>query len=287
MKLAVLAAAVAASFSIAAANAAVIVSWGGDYLTTTVNLPARATGTTSNGDFDGQADGFDSRRLVAYSETVARNPTIGAGYSGSSARFYGGLDLYEYDHAAAGAFPNHDDWNIENSSTVDRINLRIQPSGTPVGGGSITGATFGLYTWLKADFLNGFDAQQTVLDSLSVTLLDNAYSLRWVVKHAGQYYISQETESGGNATKSLDLSTQWSVYNPLTQIQFDAGSATFAPVILNDVEAVGVYYQQLNQPTSAQRLRITAVFAEGSPIPEPASALLLGFAGLALLRRRR
>lgn len=235
-----------------------IVNWSGDYVTSSQSLPARNGGTTSNGDFGGPGPNPDYRRLVAYSETTARNPTIGPSYgtsTGQSARFYGGLDVIELNGTTT---PNHDDWNIVQNTAGDRINVRIQPnSGT-------TGETFGLYTWLKADFLNGYDAQTVELSSLSVMLIENAYTLRWVVKNDGQYYISDQTATG-TGTKSLNLATaEWSSYDPIIQIRFDAAMATFAPVAMDDVEAVGLYYQELNQPSSARRLTISAVTAQAA-----------------------
>lgn len=231
-----------------------LVSWGGDYVSSSVVLPARNQGTTSTGDFDGNADAPDSRRLVAFSETTPLNPNISSSYNGSSARFYGGLDVYEFNSTG---FPDHDDWNIEQRVGGDRINLRIQRSS-----GSAGGQTFGLYVWLKADFLNGFDAQPVSLSSLSVAVADNNYTLRYVVKNAGQYYISQQTQTGGDSTEALSLTTQWAPYDPQSEVRFDAGSASFAAVSLNNVEAVGVYFQEINQPVGGRRLRIASVLAE-------------------------
>jgi len=259
--------------------ATMIVDWGGDYVSTSQNSPRRTSGSSSTGDFDGDTVEDDRRYLVAYSEVTALNPAIGASYNGTSAQFYGGIDNRAYN---ASVNLNLDDYNIE-QGTADRINLRIQNSET----GSTGGQTFGLYTWLQPDFLNGGNSGTWGLSSMSISVLDNAFTLRWLVKNNGQWYISQETESGASQTDVWESSgAQWSVYDPATSILFDDGSATFSDVSMSDVEGVGIYFQNLNTGTTAQRLRITDFQVEA--IPEPSAVMFLGgFGLLALFRRRR
>lgn len=270
-----------AALSGGVAQAALLVNWGGDYVTGNANF-ARAT---ANNEF-AYPSGTGRSKVVAWNESTALNPS--ASYSGVSSTFYGGY------------FSSHDGTNttapkitttarITESGTTDRIYLRLQtPADT-----SKTAASVGAgVAWLKSDFLNNSTATITfdTTSSLNITLqtLTSGVDLRWMVKDGTQWYVSNTTNTT-SGSKSLSgaslLAETWLAFNPSTSLLEPSG--TYASHSFTNITAVGYSgWMDISSALLTTSDIVVTAFSVNA-IPEPSSALLGGLGLLAMLRRRR
>jgi hypothetical protein len=270
----------------------------------------------------------------AYSESVSltgpaagRNvggtPTSGnyqtySGYSGpavygayrltttaNTAGFSNPFVNYNSTNATATSSSYFDTGLRNNLSTLggnDAITVFSGAAGTAASAGSLTFNTSLLLTAnLGGSF--GFGATDTIT---ATAVRGNATgftgSARVVIKQNGQYYVSDFSKSIGTTSTAIsfnatDLAGNWSLYAPLTTIDYSVSSSatldlssgvTWGGVLLNaafdrtyssGASAPGFYN------LSASELTITA-----TAIPEPSTAALAAGAlglGLALFSRRR
>ncbi|MCC5805822.1 MAG: PKD domain-containing protein [Opitutales bacterium] len=124
-----------------------------------------------------------------------------------------------------------------------------------------SGSAYGalMIWWSKEDFLAGYDAEPLSAERTFAAVDVNApYHL--LVRQNGQYYISQLVTGSGSAQLAAQT---WTPYDPVgggttgffanrSEDQlFPAGGLAFAPVELDDIEAVGIYTERIN--TTANR----------------------------------
>ncbi|MCC5841199.1 MAG: PKD domain-containing protein [Opitutales bacterium] len=146
-------------------------------------------------------------------------------------------------------------------------------------GGSTHAAT--LIWWSKEDFLGGFDQSALNAADTHVTVdVNGPYHI--LVRQNGQHYIS-EAFAHGDAIALAALT--WAVIDPAaggvlglfanaSAGQVSAASAlTFAPVTLNNIEAIGLYTERTGAGTGSQFLlggfNVTHGADGGEPPPPP------------------
>ena len=141
----------------------------------------------------------------------------------------------------------------------------------------------------------GFDDTSSL--SLRVEFQGSVSSrtLNWVVKNDGTYYLN--TDGGGNTgfgvkTLSNPNAGNWVTFDPNANggdlSLLDAQTAGGSPVIFNDIEAVGMFWEgQGSGGTATYQFSSLTVDAVAVPIPEPGSLALAGAGAGALLLRRR
>lgn len=270
-----------ATLSGGSANAALLVNWGGDYVSANVNF-ARST---ANNAF-AYPSGTGRSKVVAWNESTALSPS--ASYSGVSSTFYGGY-FASHDGTVTNAPNITTSARITNSGTTDQIFLRLQtPADT-----SKTAASVGAgVAWLKSDFLNNSTATITfdTTSSLNITLqtLTSGADLRWMVKDGAQWYVSNtaHTTSGSKSLSGASLLAEtWLAYNPGSSLLEPSG--TYASHNFTDITAVGYFGWMDISGTALTTSDIVVTAFSANAIPEPYSALLGGLGLLALLRRRR
>ncbi|RRJ95580.1 PEP-CTERM sorting domain-containing protein [Opitutaceae bacterium TAV4] len=230
-----------------------------------------------------------SNGVVAFSDTVARNP--GNPYPGGqpSGTYYGG--------AASTNASGITVWRILNGGEGnDAINF----AGPLVSGETLTA----LFLWGKNDFLGGYnaDAKNARLTAFNATInhagsgtLLNTSVARWVVQVSpGTYYVSDAfTTTTIVTTYSLSNpeSVNWFKLEPGTSLT--AIGAKWAEPDFSNVTAVGLWWQLKALGTvAAAEGRITAFSATAtSTIPEPSSYALLAtgliVSATLLIRRRK
>lgn len=129
-----------------------IVNWGGtDYVTATRQYRGN-DGATGTLDWDGDGND-DGCRYFVFSESLELNPIIGANDSGSSDRFYGGIEKWRVNGGIAGTGGE----SVNDNAAGDRHQVN-DTNGSDR-------RHYGLWVWAKADFLAlsglpvvGFDA---------------------------------------------------------------------------------------------------------------------------------
>jgi PKD repeat protein len=162
--------------------------------------------------------------------------------------------------------------------TVTQIILNTSTSGSAYAAQAIW--------WEKADFLAGYDdtplsAAQTFA-SVDVTM-----PYHMLVRQNGQFYISQLVTGSG----AVSLAAQtWTPYNPdgggplglfanvVEGEVLGVGSLPFAPVTLDNIEAIGVYAERIgttaNRSFALREFRVVTVLEEDSPPADPYTAWL-------------
>ena len=193
-----------------------------------------------------------SAMSLTYSETSAINPVQGTSYypdaAGRNPVFYGSHSTYNNGIGTARGAEIHD-----SSTTQDDIwiNGHVEP---------LTNFQ-GMVTWLKADFLVSSD----VIDSFTISIRKrnstDTSTFRWLIKKDGQYYISTQTQSvsSTNFTNySVDASSlTWKELTPFGWNGNTPGvatiGATVTPLTLDNVTAVGYYYDTTNGNTTTNR----------------------------------
>jgi hypothetical protein len=281
MKAKLIALSVAAALSAGSAHAALLVNWGGDYVTANVNF---ARSTTNNA--FAYPSGTGRSKVAAWNESTALSPS--SSYSGVSSTFYGGF-FASHDGTVTNAPNITTSARIANSGTTDQIYLRLQ---TPLDASKTAASVGGGVAWLKSDFLNNSTATITfdTTSSLNITLqsLTSGAEVRWMIKDGTQWYVSNaaHTSSGSKSLSGASLLAEtWLAYDPGSSLLEPTG--TFVSHNFTDITAVG-YFGWMDISSSALTttdIIVTAFSVDA--IPEPSSALLGGLGLLALLRRRR
>lgn len=161
-------------------------------------------------------------------------------------------------------------WNLNATSLGERLALRNDNSnGDSIRIGSDNGANrriYGMVLWKQADFLNGGAGGTVRLEGesiISARLGNNAnhFVIRFVVKQAGQWYLSQTNMAVTGTFAITDWTAErWAAYNPmsaLTGLRANgtgaASNLSYGIVAMTDVESVGIYAESLNNLTASDR----------------------------------
>ena len=253
----------------APAHAALLVDWGGNYVSA---QQAFSNPTPSDGKLATQYGGFSGSNPLLLSP--------GTGYGGTSDIFYGQV----VRTAGAGTFTNLNGnvptAIVQDNSSSDRLQVQL-----------INSAASALFLWQQPDFLNGlntgtlnFATGSTV--SFTVDTYVNAVPGRAVLESGGSYYISNAVFSG-TGTTTVDLTTlSWFNYDPVNAIGTIGSSASLVSGgVISNVTEVGFYTGVANAPSNA--VRVSSVEFNYVPVPEPSGfALLAAGIGLMVIRRK-
>jgi hypothetical protein len=284
------------------ARAGTIVNWSGDYVSS-VEIGYRngtSTGLT-NVEWGDDASNDDSARRFDFSESIQLNPTIGGSYSGSSARFYGGLELWYVDGGASAPSTSRGG-RVRNNSATD-YHLVYLDNGA-------NRRAYALWTWMKPDFLDAsltgatvavtFDTTSSL--SLDVTLNNaNHYWYRFVVKSGDQYYLSSFTQTNdATLTGTALMSTTWALYSPALNLQANPGvtdngvggasrllTYSYTTSVLTNIQAVGLYAESTGTGGGDRNFQWASFSVSAVVIPEPSTLALVGFGLLATVALRR
>ncbi len=265
-----------------------LVNWGGNYVAGNVGTPRGATNVNTTG-YIGQ--------LWGYNATVPISPGIGSSYSGTSAKFYGVAQLTT---KLGGANGSHQ-VQIQNNAEQDRIYVQTRGLNVNTLPGDTANAQ-GFFFWNKEDFLDGESLSEPLqLSSLSELYLNAPYgrvsnsTVRFAVQSGGVWYLSEKAlvtgEKLATALGSITLTelsesawAQWGVQASPTSL-LDAAPGTFDVLgsTLNDITAVGFYYDATYIKSNAVMLGFSEFRVTATTIPEPGTTAMLGGAALLLI----
>ena len=291
------------------AQAATIVNWGGNYVSADQGFVG--VGQKSNGIlFNTSDDTGEETQGKRFNQTIALSPTIGANYSGTSARFFGG-----YANARKNA--SNVSAGFTTQAVVDGVTDVASIIHSQGGGSTSQPRLFASYfTWVKADFSgittetlsldNSGDLQVNSISFTTATVQAMANSsLRWFIQSGGNFYLSDTDLTGDSniasdttySSTALELAAMTWRQVPLTDNSLsrmfvdDGFPGGIAGSTLTDIQAIGVYGDSSKTGGSADTVQFSMksfqVDAVESAIPEPASLSLLAAGALLLLPRRR
>jgi len=267
------------------ANAALVVDWGGDYVSSDQGFGLADDTFTNNIDYGYGTSAADYYKMQHFdSGTALIDPTTNPNYTGSA--IYGAV--------ATGA---EDLRGTQNMSSVDsRSEIRNNGANDLLVLGSNNNRIMEFATlWDIAD--------GTAVDSFSVGINFMATpgtagagatyaSLHYMVEQGGSWYISETsyTADGSNTLSGVDLTNELWVPVTLNDGSFTNMNFTKtggSTLTLNDVDWVGLYSSFYVTASGDEQVEISSF--EVNAVPEPSTfALLGGFAalGAVLLRRR-
>jgi hypothetical protein len=157
----------------------------------------------------------------AFSDTVPLNPSTG--YTGTA--FYGGF-IASNDGKLASS-------SVVNSSTGDKIDLRVQDAAT------LHGCLF----FDSADFHGADDGPFTFgkYSVLRIKLDRHPGSLRFLVRNGTDYFVSEVPidQSGELRFRSDDDDGKWAPYHPASSLNFD-NSQAFATRNFDTITGIGI-----------------------------------------------
>lgn len=259
-------------------NAAVIIDWGGDYVSSDTSLngtPTSAGGTTT----------------YAYSTTEVKSP--------AGPNFYGAFSL---TNESGSGTPQFSSVGYSLSAT-DTIRLGATPD---IGSTSLTAR--GLLFFQKPDFLGGGASNAVTLDASS--------SLKFNVTSSGaggtgrirqtkaavyasvggvwDWYVSLATKAGTTLYEYNDLGGEsWALYSidgatsPLNNASTNSLDYTTLGSAFEDVSKVGYFYNYKTIEGNNFSFYVDSIDFNASVVPEPTVGALLGVgAFLTLLLRR-
>lgn len=164
-------------------------------------------------------------------------------------------------------------------------NLQIQVNDLGADGRSATG----MWVWIKEDFQNGLDSSNVFLGAGSLLSADLANVgflnavFKMAVNQGGSWYVSEQSKTTVDVEVfNLDPSaTNWAEIDTNT---YAIGS--FAELVLDDVQGVGLYFTGDRAGTTQLNLQLRGY--EAVAIPEPTTTvLLMGVIGLLFISIRR
>jgi len=258
-----------------ALNAALMVDWGGNYV-------------SSNAPFSNPDNGATPPVAVTqYGGFSGGSPLLlspSNGYSGTSSIFYGQIirtsGTATFTSTPSGTLGGT---RVTDASSTDQLALKLDSSNASA-----------LFLWKQTNFLNGLNTGildlgagstvSTTVDTFAIGVAGRA-----VVKSAGSYYISSAIFSG-TGTSSLDLTTlSWSTYDPATSISSIGSSfGLVSGGVIGDVTEIG-FFTGVNGGTNAVRLSSVEFNFSPAAVPEPSSYALLagGVSAFFVLRRKK
>lgn len=231
----------------------------------------------------------------AFSDTNPLSPT--ANYNGPT--FHGG-----YQFTSTTIQKNISRQRVDNDTNPTDVDQILLQGHNSEGWAGTTMSLHGTYVFKQADFNPGYKSGAISLDGLSVEYTgygsdDLVLTGRFVVEKDDQYYVSQSTIDLLKWTGSYDISgttlasEQWAIYNPESSLDFDASSAVFNSLNLEQITAIGLYFEddewEGGVSQTAFSLGISSFEASGTMIPEPSTslAMLVAIGCLSLVGRRR
>ncbi len=229
----------------------------------------------------------------SFSDTGALSPF--SGYSGPV--FYGGYDFSSSTINPESGISRQQVRN--NYAGADQIYLKC--TNYPDGWAGSDLSLHAMFLFKQESFNPGFTAGDIGVDSFSVSWgsvnVSETFDLTgyFSVQIDGVYYLSQTTfnmSTDGSFSLSDLSSEQWAVFDPESSLDFDQGSAVYTSLALENVTAVGVYFEddvwEGGEYDAAFDLGIKSFEVSGTTIPEPAHmSILLGVVCLIGLRRFR
>jgi hypothetical protein len=250
-------------FPLTALPGAMLVDWGGQYVTGNAAL---SNGSTASMNYGGFTDG--DPQLISPS----------AGYSGP--QFHGQIN-WPSENTGIGALTGNGGQMV-NNNTTDRLELKR--------GGSSLAA---LILFRQGTFLNGLNSGNVSFDSSSTVSMNiNTFALydagRVVIRLEGGsldgYYVSQEAPFNGLNLKSANLtSLTWLAYDPATNLRtFGSAVNILEGGLINHVTEVGFYAQQAAGAANSDSTAFRLDSFEVTAVPEPGAGVAI-FLGLALL----
>ncbi|MBE2205131.1 MAG: PEP-CTERM sorting domain-containing protein [Chthoniobacterales bacterium] len=249
----------------ATGNAATLVSWGGDYLTTSLQNFVLPTATDNSG-----------VRTYEYSASTAIDPGSGV-YSGP--KFYGALQ----NNSGTSTPADFDASRVIDNSGTNQIRVW---GNTPSAGitNTITGLIF-----FKPTLNIGETASFGVSDQLNMTISMTGASrlARFAVLNNGQWYLSDDNFTANGAKSITPNGEMWGAWNPTgAPLASTPGSYTTNGSTFTDIEAVG-YYFNISNTGANSRIDLTSYTATGTVVPEPGIVGLLACAGMGWMGVRR
>jgi hypothetical protein len=246
-----------------ASEAAVVVNWGGDSVSTNVLF------ANPNGNNYGGFSGDDPLQI---------SPT--SSYTGGT--FYGQVAWSET--GSDGSYGQ-----VNNSSSADRIEIKRYDTDLRA-----------VILWKQADFLNGLSSGNVGFDATSTVSANIATDVNFepghvVVRLEGGahdgYYISSQTPFDGSGDKSATFtSLTWLAYDPATSL------TTFGSAVnllsnatsgtIEHVTEVG-FYARSNHASAANAFRVSTFQVSAAAVPEPATLTVLGAGAWMMLSARR
>ncbi len=218
-----------------------------------------------------------------FSDTVALSPS--SGYSGPT--FYGG---YRFSSSTIDkGFTREQIRNAASPSTTDQLYLQSYQAGGWLGSNL---SLHGIYIFKQADFTAGHQTGSVALDGLSFQWVGYGNTQgaetfdfvgRLVVQIDNVYYLSQTSISLANYNGNFSISgptlatEMWTAYDPNASLDFDPGAATFSPLNLEGVTAVGLHFEEdgwagTDAAGAAYGFGVISFAATGTTVvPEPSS----------------
>lgn len=205
-----------------------VVQWG--YGSSSGEFRGGANPTQTVMDLSGNGVAEDLRIEYEFSETLPLSPTDG-GYT--EVPVYGGIRGDILRHSPSRRF--------DTRTLGSNFSLRLQRDA------ALHMAVF----WAKDDFLNGGDEKRVSFGEGShirmggIDRWENLGDVRWLVREGDTYFVSEATFPGpdGGAVR-IDFTGGpdeglWAPHDPAADLNFDAASAQWEPMVFDDVTAIG------------------------------------------------
>ncbi|QYY36702.1 hypothetical protein [Ruficoccus sp. ZRK36] len=211
-----------------------------------------------------------------FSDTSELSPA--SSYTGP--QFFGGYVLTSTDIATG--YNRQQVRTTTGNPTLDRMVLQFDNI-------DYTGTTLsfaGVYIFKQDQFNPGYTSGAVSIDGF-YSIDSQCFSglncdARWVVEIDDVYYVNNSVFSL-NGTRELTgenlQNALWAVYDPATSLNFDQSSAVFSSLALDNVAAVGLYFEKDSftvTGTQAPTLMIGNIQVTGTIPESSSSAILMG-----------